>query len=684
MAPLQTAKEWLRRRRGKNRKNAGNNNIPKPFVPGIGYPPQRNSSQPTLIPYVPPAAGSSSDIESETEQESNTESSTRTVPTHDMVSAATTTCLAISARSAALLEAHVPDEYADDFGRFGKEGQRLSSSDTTSTLVPPSFPLRPSSYQPPSLAKGALLPHNKQGSHTSLPAQMPLDKAGLMDLTSCPQFGPARHNLNWNSNHPVNRLMPEQKHLSKQFGASTETLVPLESRAQEYARSVKTLWQLMEEERIVQRLTEAAKRKSSESPKTTASPAPTPDVRLTSENTRARGGLARVEPKLTPIEEVVHPSEESQPVKEKQSKTVTFQHRQSCPLAATLYTEHGQIHLAESVDGQAQPVTTSLPNSPTVSPVVSASELELAKEARRSTLLSPTVIQSAKELQKRDHYTIQQRVDMEEDWRLKARLLQSASEHTDRAAGVRRIHEKLLARQRLQREQAIPEYEPTHKDFNRWFNLKEEIDDALVPDLINDDVRGFDLKEEFEYEDEKREREQREREEKKRREIEELEHELDILGLERFDGLCMSFVESDGPSEKTSDEQKEQQLPLTPEELEKQKQALQEQLQHHYQQLQLELQLQHHTLRSSNKGIRKKKFGPAIAGVAPPTTPNPNANNVTKPTAAATTTAATVPAKITLHEPRPLRPRNGRKLFSNENCDSMIINDTPIMTATAP
>ncbi|KAF9352757.1 hypothetical protein BGX26_009470 [Mortierella sp. AD094] len=69
----------------------------------------------------------------------------------------------------------------------------------------------------------------------------------------------------------------------------------------------------------------------------------------------------------------------------------------------------------------------------------------------------------------------------------------------------------------------IPEYEPTHNDFNKWHDLKEGIGDNTVPDLMNDDVRGYDLKKEFENKEECEDNE-----EKKQRELKEKEGKKEL------------------------------------------------------------------------------------------------------------------------------------------------------------
>ncbi|KAF8931603.1 hypothetical protein BGZ58_007542 [Dissophora ornata] len=585
MAHLLNAKEWFKRRRGKKRSTD-----PTPtFIPGIGYPPARNSSQPTLIPYIPPEERSSESEDDEPEYE----------PIPDMVSAATTTC-----------------EPATD---LAAPARKLS---------------RNSNY----LAK-RVQPSSEQTPHT-LPQPQPQPCVRDHQAAKSP-----------------NALKPVQCKLAK-LCASTEAVNFAETKAQEYARTVKTLWEMVEDEELAYRLADASpverewlifNHKNAKFPlKAIVATGPTHAGRSSSESTRCRGGhnppVHGREPRLSCIQDA---NEEEDMVLPGNEPSL-FHHREGCP--------HSHAH--DESDDVLLPVMMSLPNSPVTAPVDS-------KKARRSTFLSAVALQSATELQKRDHFTIQQRVDMEEDWRMQARLLRSVGEHQDRARGVRRVHAQLLQRQQRQRAldcqgPAHQEYEPTHKDFNKWYDLKEEIeDDAAVPDL-NDNVGGYDLKEEFENEDEKKMREMKELEEKKRQELAELEHELNILGIERFEGL-MSFVEPDKP-------RGPQELPqMTPEQLllnHQKQQMLQQQLQHQYEQLQLQLKSHHDqtaVVETSGKvkGLQLKKNAIAPLNLVPKTS------------------VLAVPTKV-----MPLRPRNGRNLFSSD-CDSMIINDLPLVSAPA-
>ncbi|KAF9432449.1 hypothetical protein BGZ76_010793 [Entomortierella beljakovae] len=656
MAPLLNAKAWFKRRRNKTR------NVPKTdvYVPGIGYPPMRNSSQPTLIPYVPPTGSSSSSISSGNDE--GPESSLETV-TQDLGITATVSILGNSQLPTTLIV--TPDtvnpgannDYHDDYCRRYQENNQSSA-----TLVSPD---RHTSLQPPKKPFAiALSAQHRNGSHASLPALLPGEL--LSDLRKSPGIGPTQTgNRNCESPQPQKPLNAMK---NSKFAASTDSLSMSESKAQEYARTVKTVWQMIEDKDLAHRLADCTpverewlilNHKNANFPfKPTIIPPENHENRAIVENVRARpgvrgGALARIDE--TEQHESPRPDNK--------------QHR------------------------YAQPAIVSLPNSPVTGPVDSSDP----KKERRSTLLSPMVLHSARELQKRDHITIQQRVDMEESWRLQARVTRSQGEHEDRARGVRKVHEQLIQRQMKQRNFKEVEYQPTHKDFNKWFDLKEEVDNNSVPDL-NDDIRGFDLKEEYEDEEEKKQRELEEKEANKRKELEDFEQEMDVLGLDRFDG-CTSFVESDEARVPRSPQQTE---PF-PEDLLAQKQKQQElhqQLQYQYQQLQLQLEMQRQTVRIKRNRRRKALAAAAAAGLGPVSVPNilppptsavpeipkekPASKLIVLPTAAQMVPPPAPPAppgisKIVLHEPRPLKPRNGRKLLSNECCDSMIINDMSML-----
>ncbi|KAF9187037.1 hypothetical protein BGZ49_004118, partial [Haplosporangium sp. Z 27] len=603
MAPLLNAinaKAWFKKRRSKKR---ANNNTTETYIPGIGYPPMRNSSQPTLIPYIPPT-GSSSCSSSTFEHENGPDSSLETV-TQEKMSAATTTCLGISSNSALLAAAAASssgagsgntrvvmpgqtNDYHDDYCRRYQE-----NNESSATLVPPFHDHRRISLQQPpkpfALAMSAQ--RQKNGSHSSLPAQA-LPSEILTDLKSCPQMG-AGGSLQDSTTVPQRSLTNLK---SSRFAASTDSLS--ESRAQEYARTVKTLWHMVEDKDLAHRLADCSpverewlifNHKNANFPLKPTPPLSAQETTRTSlDGARGRNGIGSRGIILSRIDEL-----------EQYESITNMPHCDGC-------------QMIENTDEYDECLTISLPNSP-----CSTGPIELPDpKNKRAT--------------KRDHITIQQRVDMEEDWRMQARLIRSQTKCEDRTRGVRRVHEQLLQRQRRQLDEvsAFPRYEPTHQDFNKWYDLKEEIDDNAVPDL-NDDIRGFDLKEEFEDEEEKKQRELEEKEEKK--ELEDLEQELTFLGLDRFDGM-ISFVESDEARVPQQQQQQQQQQKQNPQqdrdqqikvevrpgdltEYQQQQQLLHQQLSYQYQQLQLQLELQRQkTIRSKkNRAARGKRMAAANA-----------------------------------------------------------------------
>ncbi|KAG0355644.1 hypothetical protein BGZ54_001059, partial [Gamsiella multidivaricata] len=322
----------------------------------------------------------------------------------------------------------------------------------------------------------------------------------------------------------------------------------------------------------------------------------------------------------------------------------SFHHRPQCHLSKHV-RQHSQDGGAESVHA----VTMSLPNSPMAGPVMSSTEMAAKKATRRCTLLSPTVLQSAQELQKRDHFTIQERVDMEEDWRMQAKLMNRLGESQGR-------------------------------------------EDDEVPEM--NQVRVLDLKEEFEDEEDRQKRIEQE----KQQELEQLEHELNILGLDRFEGMCMSFVEpeieeeeeeeDDGPSSTSSlssTSQQQMMVALSPEELHQQLQAQYHQLQEHLLEHQRMMQKLSELKQQRQQGgpkvrvkvSQKKRLAAGTMKVPPPPPPMPMPMSMSMPMPL----APAMGKKSLVVEP--LRPRNGRRLFSPD-CDSMIIKDFVPLAQPAP
>ncbi|KAI7821181.1 hypothetical protein BC939DRAFT_456016 [Gamsiella multidivaricata] len=734
MAKLLNAKEWFKRRRGKKKRSPTPTNV---YIPGIGYPPLRNSSQPTLIPYVPPSATTS-------EIEDDEDDNLLPAISQDMISAATTTCLGMSRTMVAAIATPPSNTDAEDLSQYRNRHAKYHSLSLTpsAVTVPGAFPLRRSSLQQPFASR----------SYNSLPTQ-------ITEMRSCPQPGQrieSRQSLSRNLNYltsrhlrrnseqtqttsqplpqPLPQPQPQQpllthaqvkspnalKAISTGNTTSAENLAMLETKAQEYARTVKTLWQMVENEDLAYRLRDASPVErewliyhhknanfpfkpipiaATSTPNTTA-PATTTTATTTTTAATAAGrassdnGRARVHFNnhhhvhnrgLEPIAETGAAETDKDKVMSPGTKS-SFHHRPQCHLSKHV-RQHSQDGGAESVHA----VTMSLPNSPMAGPVMSSTEMAAKKATRRCTLLSPTVLQSAQELQKRDHFTIQERVDMEEDWRMQAKLMNRLGESQGRSSGARRVHAQLLQRQQRQVQERI-EYEPTHEDFNKWYDLKEEIEDDEVPEM--NQVRVLDLKEEFEDEEDRQKRIEQE----KQQELEQLEHELNILGLDRFEGMCMSFVEpeieeeeeeeDDGPSSTSSlssTSQQQMMVALSPEELHQQLQAQYHQLQEHLLEHQRMMQKLSELKQQRQQGgpkvrvkvSQKKRLAAGTMKVPPPPPPMPMPMSMSMPMPL----APAMGKKSLVVEP--LRPRNGRRLFSPD-CDSMIIKDFVPLAQPAP
>ncbi|KAF9089424.1 hypothetical protein BGX29_012052 [Mortierella sp. GBA35] len=130
---------------------------------------------------------------------------------------------------------------------------------------------------------------------------------------------------------------------------------------------------------------------------------------------------------------------------------------------------------------------------------------------RSSTRLSYKAKQSAMELQKRDHYTVQQRIDLEEDWRLKAKLLQANGACVGPASKRRSQPERASYYTVRVDEDGYPEYEPE----------KQEVDE-------DEDVYEAALME------------------RGRLALEELEQQLGLYGLQRYDHSDSGTTVADG------------------------------------------------------------------------------------------------------------------------------------------
>lgn len=100
---------------------------------------------------------------------------------------------------------------------------------------------------------------------------------------------------------------------------------------------------------------------------------------------------------------------------------------------------------------------------------------------RRGTKVSDLAKQSAMELQKRDNFTLQQRIDMEEDWRLQAKLLQGNVEAAVRIQHSHQHHNSFCA---VHHHTKFPEYEPPENDYDDKEELNED-DPRLMSGIVS-------------------------------------------------------------------------------------------------------------------------------------------------------------------------------------------------------
>ncbi|KAG0255951.1 hypothetical protein BG011_004846 [Mortierella polycephala] len=189
-----------------------------------------------------------------------------------------------------------------------------------------------------------------------------------------------------------------------------------------------------------------------------------------------------------------------------------------------------------------------------------------------STLVSETVHQSARELQKRDHYTISERLAMEEDWRMQARLLKSVLEEEQRdalrAVRLRELQE-LQEMEEMQaqedREEAKEQQyyylagDPSGREGGHF--LEYESVGIILPELDedyendDDDEAGGDNDETVEFRNQFRFAEDDDDDDDL--DLERIKQEHDILGLQRYG----SFRSHSGADGNMAEEQFEQAQP---------------------------------------------------------------------------------------------------------------------------
>ncbi|KAF9541106.1 hypothetical protein EC957_003387 [Mortierella hygrophila] len=370
------------------------------------------------------------------------------------------------------------------------------------------------------------------------------------------------------------------KGMAARFRPSSENVRALETVAQEYARTIKALWQMVAEEELSQRLADATPEErewiilhhsNHSETSTLASCYYIPNQLLntnasrnpynrfsresnSSEDSRNSGGngccaasscnsrcnsrLSYVEPTynknhythhsqsdhfqappLSPIRESHHVHGSPSSTKPESFETALHHPQPTTMGVRSAFQESRRVH----PDPQSSPASkdrdTDMFNNDDDSNVIQ----------RRAAKISDMVKQSAMELQKHDNYTLQQRIDMEEDWRLQAKLLQGNVEAAVRIQYSREQHNSFCA---VHQHTKFPEYEPPEEDYDD----KEEISDngpRLMSSIISAaaalaSAQGVDPEKVVKYEDAGIPA-------SSRRDYDDIEKELELLGVLRYE-----------------------------------------------------------------------------------------------------------------------------------------------------
>ncbi|KAK3823771.1 MAG: hypothetical protein JOS17DRAFT_793167 [Linnemannia elongata] len=394
------------------------------------------------------------------------------------------------------------------------------------------------------------------------------------------------------------------KGIAARFRPSSENVRALETVAQEYARTIKALWQMVEEEELSQRLADATPEErewiilhhSNLSETSTlascyyipnqllnANASRDPRNRFSresnaSEDSRNSGGNgccaasscnSRCNSRLSFVEPVYNYNKNHFT---HHSQTDHFQAPPLSPIRES-YHVHGSPSSTkpdsfETVPHHPQPTTmgvrSTFQESRRVHPDSQFSPASKDKDTdkciynddsniiqRRGTKVSVSdmVKHSAMELQKHDHYTLQQRIDMEEDWRLQAKLLQGNVEAAVRIQHNREQHNSFYA---VHHHTKFPEYEPPEDDYDDKEELSDN-DPRLMSGIINaaaalSSAQEVDPEKVAKYEEAAIRA-------RSRRDYEDIEKELELLGLLRYEiGAESQLGSAFSEAEETSSE----------------------------------------------------------------------------------------------------------------------------------
>ncbi|KAG0311704.1 hypothetical protein BGZ97_011680 [Linnemannia gamsii] len=384
------------------------------------------------------------------------------------------------------------------------------------------------------------------------------------------------------------------KGITARFRPSSENIRALETVAQEYARTIKALWQMVEEEELSQRLADATPEErewiilhhsnlsetstlascyyipnqlanasiskdqfrfsrestgSEDSRNSCCAPAPAADApaipSCTSSrcNSRCNSRLSFVEPAynynknhfthhtqadhhqfqappLSPIREShnVHGSPSS--TKPSSPETAPHHPQPAAMGGRSTFQESRRVH----PDPQSSPASKDRDTEAFFHNDDCPTLIQ-----RRGTKVSDHVKQSAMELQKRDNFTLQQRIDMEEDWRLQAKLLQGNVEAAVRIQHSREHHNSFYA---VHQHAKFPEYEPPEDDYDDKEELNDD-DPRLMSGIVSA-AAALAAAQEVDPEKVARYEEAAIRA-RGRRDYEDIEKELELLGVLRYE-----------------------------------------------------------------------------------------------------------------------------------------------------
>ncbi|KAF9289791.1 hypothetical protein BGZ68_008636 [Mortierella alpina] len=515
MAPLVNAKEWFKKRQSKKKTSADNSN---------------NSSNISET-YAATADTSTTNTSA---QKSTGSLQPQTPPLATATLAPTNISETTIAPRFAPETTYVPRTQYISSKDLRKDVQPSAASASSPYLPYPAHPTKTTSSLPAEM---------RNGSHTSLPTRFRLSDDFKKDLKNSHQsqqqpisFLPTKQKVQYHSLQ--NQLPPSQprpqlkevlkpmqekrssdlkresdktldnsaflhelttkafaeyqaakifKGLSAKFRTSSETLRDAESVAQEYARTIKGLWQMVEDEELSQRMADASpeERERIIVHHNTSRELPFHGLDLTaavarlSEKTKGRSEQAAANQQVPSTPTSRHATHrgshesarsDSSSLRRRSAQSggsyrhkdshylpynsqhhhhhnnllkthdprlsairesgyqvdeVETQHLYQCPPAprSSLQESRIPLHHRNCLASIQQGVPQRFPDVDEMSETTSVEDLAVS-----STLVSETVQQSALELQKLDHYTISERLAMEEDWRMQARLLKSVLE----------------------------------------------------------------------------------------------------------------------------------------------------------------------------------------------------------------------------------------------------------------